>query len=98
MSTFPWLRLDSAEPYTYVPGDKPGTMMKEPAPAASGEVSPAQIAPPLIPATREQQRSTSSAAVQYGGAEPYNTQTADKSTLALAALGIGLAWMYLRQK
>ena len=107
MSLFPWLNgaVDS-EPYAVEQVHDGGGEPKyrrvrldtSPLPAVNEGQGPAQIAPPLVPATAEQQKRSSSAADQYGGAQPYNPAAADKSTIAVVALFIGGAWLYLRQK
>jgi hypothetical protein len=108
MSLFPWLSgaVDS-EPYAVEQVHETGgdgapkfrrVRLDTPQPAVNEGQGPAQIAPPLIPATAEQQKRSSSAAEQYGGAQPFNPAAADKSTIAVVALFLGGAWLYLRQK
>ena len=80
------------------------TEFDEPAAAAAVQSGVPQTAPPLIPSTVEQQqRMGAGAAEQYGGARPWNNlgetqKRADPATLAAIGLGLGLAWMVLRQK
>lgn len=81
------------------PEGRPSSGGKEqalrPLDAANGQGVP-QVAPPMIPATIEQQRNHRDAAVQYGGSRPYDNS--GQSSLAMAALGVGglLLWMRMR--
>lgn len=81
-------------------GGKPSSGGKEqaqrPLDAANGQGVP-QVAPPMIPATIEQQRNHRDAAMQYGGSRPYDTS--GQSSFAMIALGVGglLLWMRMRE-
>jgi hypothetical protein len=66
----------------------------EPKPAASESGLP-QVAPPMIPATVEQQRSS---AVQYGGAAPGAMTPTDRSALLIGAAVILGSIVYMRSK
>lgn len=79
----------NSEPY-FTPDD--GASEPKAAASASGM---AQVAPPIVPATVEQQARVS-AATQYGGANPFSTT--DRSALLIAG-GVLLAGIaFLRSK
>lgn len=93
----------SSDPYTDVPVNAAIIRRVEergPAPAVGGEDDgEPQAAPAVVPATVEQQRATSAAAVQYGGAKPYNgNSVVNTNVLYLVGLGLAAAWFYLRQR
>lgn len=71
---------------------------KPPMDAANGDGA-AQVGPPLVPMTIEQQKlDNKSAAVQYGGARPMQSEANGASGLALAGLFIGGMLLYIKMK